>query len=323
LTPGRSFVSIPLVADPFAILRELPAVVFVNPLAGAGRAGTFVSEVREVFAAHKIPAEFLLTDSADDLESRVSGAIANGRRLLFAMGGDGTFQLLVNAAFGADVLLGLLPAGGGNDFAAALGLPCDPIRAGRTVLSGQPRWVDLLRARTAGGQARFYVGGGGVGLDVEATRYAAGTYHAWPGRLRYIASGLRALREFTPPRVRATFPGADLAPIEGNILLAAVFNTPSYGGGVRLAPDAKIDDGLLDVALVEEMSTLQIAGALPRLLRSGTLPDSRVRRARAKRVVLSVDRSCQFHGDGEVFGPAPAEIEVVPQAIRILAPVAR
>lgn len=323
LTRGRGFVSIPPVADPFAILRELPAVVFVNPLAGAGRTGTFLSEVREVFAAHKLPAEFLLTDSADDLESRVSGAIADGRRLLFAMGGDGTFQLLVNAAFGSDILLGLLPAGGGNDFAAALGLPRDPIRAAGAVLSGQPRWVDVLRARTANGRTRLFVGGGGVGLDVEASRYAAGAYHSLPGRLRYIASGLRALREFTPPRVRATFPGTDLAPIEGNILLAAVFNTPSYGGGVRLAPDAKIDDGLLDVALVEGMSTLQIAGALPRLLRNGTLPDSRVRRARASRVVLAADRPCQFHGDGEVLGPAPVEIEVVPRAIRILAPLTR
>jgi diacylglycerol kinase (ATP) len=123
--------------------------------------------------------------------------------------------------------------------------------------------------------------------------------------------------------VRATFPGADLAPIEGKILLAAVFNTPSYGGGVHLAPDARIDDGVLDVALVEEMRTLQIAGAIPRLLRSGTLPDSRVKRAHAKRVVLSTDRPCQFHGDGELFGSAPVEIEVVPRAIRIFAPIAR
>jgi hypothetical protein len=97
------------VTDPSAILRELPAVVFVNPLAGAGRAGTLLPQVREAFAARQIPADFLLTESAHDLESRVSGAIADGRRLLFAMGGDGTFQLLVNAAFGADVLFGLRP----------------------------------------------------------------------------------------------------------------------------------------------------------------------------------------------------------------------
>jgi diacylglycerol kinase (ATP) len=312
-----------LVGELSAILREIPAVVFLNPLAGAGRAGNYLAEVREIFHTRKIPAEFLLTDSAHDLESRTRGAIADGRRLLFAMGGDGTFQALINTAFGSDVLLGLLPAGGGNDFAAALGLPRDPVAAARAVLSGVPRFVDVLRARTGDGRARLYIGGGGVGLDVEAARHAAGAYHHLPGRLRYIVSGLRALREFRPPRVRAEFPGSDLPRVEGAILFAAVFNTPSYGSGVRLAPSSQIDDGLLDVAFVEDLNALQILAVLPRLVLRGTLPASRIKHARASRVVLSSDRPCLFHGDGEVFGPTPVDIEVVPRAIRILAPPAR
>ena len=312
-----------LVGHLSTILCEIPAVVFVNPLAGAGRVGNYLGEVREVFYARKIPAEFLLTDSAHDLESRAHGAIADGRRLLFAMGGDGTFQALVNIAFGNDVLLGLLPAGGGNDFAAALGLPDDPVSAARAVLSGTPRVVDVLRARTGDGQTRLYIGGGGVGLDVEAARYAAGAYHRLPGRLRYISSGLRALREFKPPRVRAEFPGSGVAPIEKVVLFAAVFNTASYGAGVRLAPGAQIDDGSLDVALVEDLNPLQILAVMPRLMLRGTLPASRITHARASRVVLSSDLPCSFHGDGEIFGPTPVEIEVVPRAIRILAPPAR
>lgn len=312
-----------LVGDLSPILREIPSVVFVNPVAGAGRAGDFLSEVREVFQSHKIPAEFLLTDSPHDLESRARGAIADGRRLLFAMGGDGTFQALVNTVLGSDVLLGLLPAGGGNDFAAALGLPHDPVAAARAVLSGTPRFVDVLRARTGDDQTRLYIGGGGVGLDVEAARYADSTYHHLPGRARYIASGLRALHEFKPPCVRAEFPDSDLPPIEQVILFAAVFNTPSYGSGVRLAPSAQIDDGLLDVALVEDLNALQILAVLPRLMLKGTLPASRIKHTRASRVVLSSDRPCLFHGDGEIFGPTPVEIEVVRRAIRTLAPPVR
>jgi diacylglycerol kinase (ATP) len=312
-----------LVGDIPAILREIPAVVFVNPLAGEGRAGKYLSDVREVFQSRKIPAEFLLTDSPHDLESRARGAIADGRRMLFAMGGDGTLQLLVNVVYGSDVLLGLLPTGGGNDFAAALGLPHDPVAAVRTVLSGTPRLVDVMRARTGDGQTRLYIGGGGVGLDVEAARHAAGAYHHLPGRLRYVASGLRALREFKPPRIRAEFPGSGLPPIEEAVLFAAVFNTPSYGSGVRLAPGARIDDGSLDVALVEDLNALQIMALLPGVMLRGTLPESYIKHARASRVVLSSDPPCLFHGDGEIFGPTPVEIEVVPRAIRILAPPAR
>ena len=295
-------------------------MVFVNPLAGAGRAGGYLLRMREVFEAHKIAAEFVLTESAQNLESLARAAIADGRRLLFAMGGDGTFQGLANAACGSDVLLGVLPAGGGNDFATALGLPKDPVVAARAVLRGQPRTVDLLRARTDDGHDRLYAGGGGVGLDVDALQHASGTYRRMPGRLRYVAAALRALREFTPLCVRADFPGSELPAFEANVLVAAVLNTPTYGAGVRLAPGALMDDGWLDAAFVENLSALRVLALLPRLLSTGDLPDSHLKRARARRVRLSADRPCFFHGDGEILGPAPVEIEVMPRAVRILAP---
>jgi diacylglycerol kinase (ATP) len=308
------------VTDGFDISRELPAVVFVNPDAGAGRAGARLPEIREVFASHRIPAEFLITDSALSLESLAHGAMDDGRRLLLTVGGDGTFQALANACFGRDVLLGVLPAGGGNDFASALGLPRDPIDAARCVLRGRPRVVDLLRARTSDGVERLYVGGGGIGLDVDAAWHASNIYRRWPGRLRYIAGLLRAFREFAPLQVSAQFPNGDASPMEENVLLAAVFNTPSYGAGIRLAPRATLDDGCLDVVFVRDLSALKVLVALPRLLRAGTLHETHLKRERSRCVVLSPNRPCVFHGDGEILGAAPVEIEVVRRAIRVLAP---
>jgi len=309
------------VADLSVISREAPALVFVNPLAGAGRAGAYLLRVREVFDTEKIHAEFVLTESAANLESRARAAIADGHRLLLAMGGDGTFQGLANAAFGSGVLLGLLPAGGGNDFASALGLPKDPVAAVRAVLRGKPRSVDLIRARMDGGRERLYAGGG-VGLDVDAVQLAAGSYRRLPGRLRYVASALRALRDFTPLQVRAEFPGSEFPPIEAKVLLAAALNTPTYGAGLRLAPDAQIDDGWLDLAFVKDLNVWQVLALLPGLLKSGNLPNSHVKRTRVRRARLSADRPCFFHGDGEILGPAPVEIEVVPGAVRVLGPAA-
>jgi diacylglycerol kinase (ATP) len=306
--------------EPFELSREFPAVVFVNPHAGAGRAGARLLEIREIFTVHKIPAEFLITESVQHLQSLVRGAIADGRRLLFALGGDGTFQGLVNACFGSDVLLGLLPAGGGNDFALALGLPRNPGDAARAVLRGRPRAVDLLRARTSDSVERLFVGGGGMGLDADAARYAAGQYRRWPGRWRYIAGLLHALRGFAPLRVRAEFSGGTDPELEEIALLAGIFNAPSYGAGVRLAPRAEIDDGWLDVAFVKDLSALQVLTALLQLVRSGTLPEAYVKRARARCVMLTANRPCSFHCDGEVLGAAPVQVEVVPRAIRILAP---
>jgi diacylglycerol kinase (ATP) len=308
------------VVDPYRTSPEFPAVVFVNPLAGGGRTGTYLLRIRRVFEALKIPAEFVLTESAENLESRARAAIADGHRFLLAMGGDGTFQGLANAAYGSDVLLGLLPTGGGNDFASSLGLPRDPVAAAHAILRGRPWWVDLLRARTADGRDRLYVGGGGLGLDAEAVAHAAGVYRRVPGRLRYIASALRALRGFTPVGVRAEFPGSDLPPMEARVLLAGVLNTPTYGAGLRLAPDAQMDDGWLNLAFVKDLSRVAVLALVPRLLIGGALPNSRVQRRRARKVRLLTDRPCFFHGDGEILGPAPVEVEVAPRAVRVLAP---
>jgi diacylglycerol kinase (ATP) len=164
------------------------------------------------------------------------------------------------------------------------------------------------------------VGGGGLGLDVDAAHYAAGAFRRLPGRLRYIASALRALRTFIPLSVRAEFPGSELSAIEARVLLAAVLNSPTYGAGLRLAPGARLDDGTLDVAFVEDLSGMRILELLPRLMLNGMLPASRLKLLRARKVRLEADRPCFFHGDGEIFGPAPVEIEVVPAAVRVLAP---
>jgi diacylglycerol kinase (ATP) len=311
------------VTDPFATSHEFPVIVFVNPVAGGGRTGGYLLRVRRAFEARKIAAEFVVTESLEDLESRAQSAIDRGHRLLFAMGGDGTFQGLANAAYGSDAVLGLLPTGGGNDFAAALGLPKDFAAAVDAVLGGRPRRVDLVRARTGDGRDRLYVGGGGVGLDAEAVAHAAGTYRRVPGRLRYIASALRALHGFAALGVRAEFPGSELPPMEAKVLLAGVLNTPSYGAGLRLAPGAQLDDGWLDAVFVKDLNALEVLGLLPQLWWSGDLPESCMTRTRAPRVRLVTDRPCFFHGDGEILGPAPVEIEVMRGAVRVLAPIAR
>jgi diacylglycerol kinase (ATP) len=305
-----------------SVSRESPAVVFVNPASGGGRAVAYLARIRELLAARSFPAEFAVTSTSEELEVRAREAIASGRQLLLSLGGDGTFQGLANASFGFDVVLGVLPAGGGNDLAHVLGLPRDMEAAVEVVLRGQPKWVDLLRARTADGRERLYAGGGGVGLDAEAMRHASGAYRRIPGRFRYIAAALRSLWGFTPLEVSAEFPGSDLPSLQARALLAGVLNTPTYGGGLKLAPQAQFDDGWLDVVIVENLNAWEVLGVLPALVKSGELRTRRVKRCRARCVRLATSRPCMFHGDGEILGPTPVEIEVVPRAVRILAPVA-
>jgi diacylglycerol kinase (ATP) len=308
------------VAESSPISSFAPAIVFVNHAAGAGRARSFVPRLRRVFEAASVAVEFVSVASTEEIESTALGAIASGKRLLIALGGDGTMQALVNAASGTDVVLGVLPAGDGNDFAAGLQLPMDPVAASEAMLRGQTRRVDLARARTADGLVRLYLGGGGVGIDADAIWHANGAFRRLPGRARYVASALRALCGFRGVGVKVEFPLTNLAPVEANCLLAAVLNTPTYGAGIRLAPEARIDDGWLDVVIVEDLRVFKIAGLLPRLLWSGELRTPNVQRFRVSSVRLTTNRPCVFHGDGEILGSAPVEIEAVPQAVSVLAP---
>ena len=301
-------------------LRESPPLVLVNPTAGGGRARTILPRIRKMFESLGISAQFVATNSAEELESTARHAISQNQRLLLAMGGDGTFQALANGVFGADVVAGVLPAGAGNDFAAALGLPRDSLKAAEAVLRGRPRHVDLVSARAADGREHFYVGGGGVGLDAEAASYASGSYRHLPGRIRYIASALRALAGYVPLDVQVEFPRSEQGPVTVKALLAGVLKTPTYGAGLRLAPEATVNDGLLHVVLIESLSTFCVLKLLPRLLGTGELRTSRVKRWNVKCVRLTTGWPCLFHGDGEILGPTPVELEVVPRAIRVLAP---
>ena len=300
--------------------RDMPVLVFVNRAASRNRIGSYLLHFRTLFESLGIFAKFVETSSAAELELKARLGVDQNHRVLLALGGDGTFQALVNGVYGSDVTIGILPAGGGNDFATALGLPSDPVSAAQVIFKGKPRSVDLVRVRTADGRTRLYAGGGGIGLDAEAARLASGPYRRLPGRLRYVASALRALSRHTPLGVRLEFPGTDLQPVEAVSLLAGVLNTPTYGAGVRLAPDARIDDGLLQVVLLENLSKLDVLRLLPRLMGSGEVSTSKIRRWEVRSVRISADRPCLFHGDGEIFGPARVEIEVVPNAVRVLAP---
>lgn len=277
--------------------------------------------MRSLAASRRWPVQFQVTQNADDLERRAQRAIGDGRRVLLAMGGDGTFQTLVNAAVGAaDVILGVIPTGGGNDFAASLGSPRDPLRALGKIVHGKIQRVDLALAKTADGRERYYAGGGGVGLDSAAAHHAANEYRRVPGRLRYVMAALHALKGFESLDLNVEFPGSNQGTIAAKVLMASVLNTATYGGGVRLAPDARIDDGLLHVVVLENLKMLEIATIVPRLLASGELRTPRIARMKTTRVRLTTGRPCLFHGDGELLGPAPVEVTLIPGAIRVLTP---
>jgi diacylglycerol kinase (ATP) len=291
--------------------------VLVNPAAGAGRAGRVASRVESYLEARSLRADFVAPESAAELRRRAERAAAAGYTIVVALGGDGTFHQALAGAFGTGVTLGFLPAGHGNDLARGLGMPLEPVAAARAFARGLAAPMDLLRARFADGTSMVYAGAGGIGLDAEAAALANGRFGWLPGPMRYVAGALASLGSFRPLEVEAELDGL---PLRAQVLLAAAANGPCYGAGVRIAPEARMDDGRLDLALVAPLGWMEIAELLPRAVTSGDIREPAVVRRQGRKLKLRTNRSARFHADGELVGDAPEEIEVLPAAVRIVCP---
>ncbi len=298
---------------------QIADLILANPTAGGGLAREALPRLQDFAKSRHWDVEFRAAASSEEFTQIAQREARQGRRRIFALGGDGTFQVLLNAVAGSSgVSIGILPAGGGNDLASALGLPRDPVQAAEAILrSGKGVRLDAARVRTGDGAERLYMGGGGVGLDAEAARFANGVYRKIRGRSRYLLSAIRALVKFHPLDARVSFENSGQETIEGAALVLGVLNTPSYGAGLRLAPDASLVDGKLDLVLLADLSWFEVVRILPALAVSGEIHTKRIRRYLIKEARIETDRPCVFHADGEIIGQTPVEISIVPQAIRV------
>ena len=306
-------------STPSSFSSQVPDLILANPTAGGGLGRKALPRLKAFASKKHWSVEFRSAETLAEFAQIAREETAGRRERIFALGGDGTFQALLNAVAGnGNVSIGVLPAGGGNDLAAALGLPLDPVRAAEVILTrGEAVALDAARVCTANGVDRLYMGGGGVGLDAEASRFASGVYRNMRGRSRYLLSAIRALGKFRGIDVRVSLEGAGQTSLQGTALVLGILNTPSYGGGLRLAPEASLEDGRLDLVLLENLSWFEIARILPRMAVSGEIRTERIQRICVTGARIETERPCAFHADGEIIGMTPVEVAVIPRAMRV------
>jgi diacylglycerol kinase (ATP) len=291
------------------------ALLVHNPTAGGGRAGRLVADVVARLAAGGVEAERHTTRSLEDARLAACEA-ARAFDAVVAMGGDGTVGAcaagLADAKPDAGAALGIIPAGGGNDAARSLGLPPnDPLAAAGQLPRLRRRPADL--ATVAG---RAYLNVAGAGFDSEVNR-VANQRLGWAGnRPRYIGAVLAELVVGRIASFELVLDGR-VMPLRG--WLVAVANGPSYGGGMRVAPQASLDDGLLDVVVIHEIGKLEFLRTFPKVFSGRHVEHPAVAVHRAARAELDADRTLAVYADGEPAGTLPASFEVRPAAITVLA----
>jgi YegS/Rv2252/BmrU family lipid kinase len=294
--------------------------VIVNPTAGGGRARRVLAWLRERLDARP-EARLEVTRRAGDAERWAADAAVDGYDRVVAVGGDGTIQEVINGLVdgGPTASLGIVPVGGGNDLARSLGLPRDAGECWSLAVGARERTIDLALARDRRGRERWFSSAGGIGYDALVAQ-ALSRHAGWRrSRAGYLVTALAELWRFTNRHVEVTIDGRTEA---RTIMLMAISNGAYYGGGMRISPTAEVDDGLLDLCVVGDLSRFAAIRQIPNLYRGTHVNHPAVEIVRARHVVVDGGADTLVHLDGETFGHLPLEVELRPARLVVAAPAA-
>ncbi len=288
--------------------REI--ALLTNPTAGKGRGRKARDAAMARLRSVGLSVRSLEGSDPDQTLELARQQVAAGVDALVVVGGDGMVNLGVQAVAGTDVALGIIPAGTGNDVARYFDIPRkDPATAAERIIAGEIRTIDLARTLD-----RYYVTVMAAGFDAVVNERA--NRMTWPkGQMRYNLATLAELRTFQPLPY--------ILEIDGNVIhtsamLVAIGNGPSFGGGLRIAEGAVLDDGFLDVVIIKPMSKLELVRTYPKLFKGTHTTHPAYEHHRARRVTVAAPGIVGY-ADGERFGPLPITIECVPGALKVLA----
>jgi YegS/Rv2252/BmrU family lipid kinase len=298
-----------------------PVCLIVNPAAGGGSAARSAPDVERTLRAQGLTVRREDTRDLDHAKELALDAARRGE-IAVALSGDGMVGAIADVLRAVpDATLGLLPGGRGNDLARVLGIPRDPIAACATIAHGEVRAMDVgeVSSVDAGAEGRAFVGIASVGFDSDANRIA-NEAPSWLGGLVYAYAALRALASWKP----ATFeleldPPGERVSFTGYSVGAA--NSRAYGGGMHAAPGAMLDDGLLEVVLLERVPKLTfLTKILPRVFKGTHVELPYVRVFRAAELEIASDRSFTMYADGDPIGVLPVRVRAVRGAVNVLVP---
>lgn len=276
-----------------------PIPLFLNPVAGRGRAGRTIPQVTRLLDSVGLMHILVKSESVGDLEARVLDAVSAGAKKVLVAGGDGSIHEVVNGILrsGRPVELGVIPIGTGNDFAKACAIPVDWKEAtvelaGRLQSNTPARSIDAGRMND-----RFFANGVGIGFDAKINRIARDIQ--WRiGDLVYLVAVFKGIMGgVTTPHLTMKFSGQT---VEGPITLANVCNGAWVGGMFHMAPMARNNDGELDLVITGAVSRLRIMTLLPKLMQGTHIDQPEITHSRITRCEITATAPVPSHLDGEV-----------------------
>jgi YegS/Rv2252/BmrU family lipid kinase len=294
----------------------------VNPASGRPDGGAGWRAIERALHDTGVAFDSVRTEHPGHGEVLAKQALRAGCRRIVAVGGDGSVNEVLHGIMDAglpdtrEVTLAVAPHGTGNDWARSLGVTRDPQAIARVVAGARTMLHDVgaIDFRETGGARRWFINVAGAGYDAYVTERVP---RPVPSAFTYLRGALSGLATYRSPEFRLA---ADGDVIAGRLLLAFVANAQYCGNRMHVAPTARLDDGLLDVLAVRELSLLQALPKLAKLYRGRILGDPAVRHLQAARVRIETDPPVVVQADGQIMGRTPAEFSLLRQAIRVAVP---
>jgi diacylglycerol kinase (ATP) len=286
--------------------------VIYNPAAGRGKARRWVREVEEHLRGRGARVDCEPSTGPGDLVRIAAESSRAGYDRVVVCGGDGTLNLAVREFDLGRGTLALIPSGSGDDFAKVTGIPRKIRAACDVVIDGQVREVDVALAN-----GLRYLGVAGLGFDSEVADFANNHVKILRGSAVYLYAIFRVLPKFTPRPVRIrTENGAR----SEEIMFAAVGNSRQYGGGIRITPDAKLDDGLLDLCIVHKTTRVELLKTLPKAYSGAHVKSPFVEMGRGREFHFDGDQPMAVYADGEPLTKTPVSFGLAAQKLKIVVP---
>jgi diacylglycerol kinase (ATP) len=291
------------------------AVFLVNPASANGKTGKRWPKLRARAAELGLDGDVLLSERPGHLIELAREA-ARTHDLLVVVGGDGTLNEVVNGVAGSNVELAILPAGTGQDFGRTYGIPTRFDDAVRVALTGEPKTIDLGRATFVGGE-RYFANVGSVGMSGAVAQRANSMSKALGGRATFYYVLAREFLRWENTEVTVTFDGGERHGPMHDVIVA---NGAWHGGGMKLAPGARSDDGLFDVVLIGDISKLDFVTTSPKLYKGGHVHHPRVDVVRSAWLEVDAAEPLPVELEGEPVGTTSVRFEIVPRALRVRVP---
>jgi YegS/Rv2252/BmrU family lipid kinase len=285
-------------------------LIIVNPSAGGGRARKAMPELDAALRDQGLDYRILLTTSLDHGREEALGAVAGGE-IPVVMSGDGLIGQIGGALAGRDATMGVIPGGRGNDLARVLRIPTEIRGAVGLLAAGATRTIDVGEVND-----RRFLGIASCGFDSDANRIANQARFV-KGNLVYLYAALRALAAWKPARFELLL---DDEPRSFTGYSVAVANNKAFGGGMFIAPDAELDDGILDVVSIGDGGKLHFLANLPKVFKGRHVDNDEVTVLRCARITISADRPFAVYADGDHLADLPATIRLLPRALNVIAP---